>query len=74
MVVDQDAAHAASAKKASPFLTTAQAGFYLGLTGATLAKMRVKKLGPTYRKHGRYVRYHIADLDAWSNDHKPVQP
>lgn len=28
--------------------------------------MRVVGGGPEYRKHGRYVRYHIDDLDAWS--------
>ena len=32
----------------------------------TLEKMRTEGDGPAYRKHGRYVRYHIADLDAWS--------
>lgn len=29
--------------------------------------MRRRGVGPRYRKHGRYVRYHIADLDAWSD-------
>jgi hypothetical protein len=29
-------------------------------------KMRVHGNGPLYRKHGRYVRYHRADLVAWS--------
>jgi hypothetical protein len=28
--------------------------------------MRTTGDGPAYRKHGRYVRYDIADLDAWS--------
>jgi len=28
--------------------------------------MRTTGSGPAYRKHGRYVRYHISDLDAWS--------
>jgi hypothetical protein len=28
--------------------------------------MRVTGGGPIYRKHGRYVRYHIDDLNAWS--------
>jgi hypothetical protein len=28
--------------------------------------MRVTGGGPKYRKHGRYVRYHIDDLNAWS--------
>lgn len=59
-------AHAEEAKKNSPFLNTAQAAFYVGLAQQTLEKMRREKRGPRYRKHGRYVRYHIADLDAWS--------
>jgi hypothetical protein len=31
-----------------------------------LEKFRTTGRGPAYRKHGRYVRYHIGDLDAWS--------
>jgi len=53
-------------RKESPFLTTTQAGTYVGLSRRTLEKMRTAGTGPAYRKHGRYVRYHIADLDAWS--------
>jgi len=57
---------AARAKKGSPFLDTAQAAHYVGLSRRTLEKMRVVGGGPRYRKHGRYVRYHIDDLDEWS--------
>jgi len=57
---------AADAKRGSPFLTTDQAAHYIGLATQTLEKMRRERRGPPYRKHGRYVRYHIADLDAWS--------
>jgi len=59
---------AADAKKGSPFLTTDQAAFYIGLATQTLEKMRREGRGPPYRKHGRFVRYHIADLDLWSRD------
>jgi hypothetical protein len=59
-------AHAAEAKTGSPFLNTAQAAFYIGLAEETLRKMRREQRGPRFRRHGRYVRYHIADLDAWS--------
>ena len=62
----EEAARAAGAKKSSPFLNTAQAAFYIGLSKRTLEKMRVTGDGPVYRKHGRYVRYHIDDLNAWS--------
>jgi excisionase family DNA binding protein len=55
------------ARKESPFLTTTQAGTYVGLSRRTLEKMRTTGNGPAYRKHGRYVRYHIDDLDAWSS-------
>jgi excisionase family DNA binding protein len=54
------------ARKQSPFLTSEQAATYVGLSRRTLEKMRTTGDGPVYRKHGRYVRYHIADLDAWS--------
>lgn len=68
-MTDDDAERAAKAKKGSPFLSTAQAAFFVGLSRRTLEKMRVQGLGPVYRKHGRYVRYHIADVEAWSNAH-----
>jgi hypothetical protein len=61
-----EVARAREAKKGSPFLNTDQAAFYIGLCKRTLEKMRTHGGGPRFRKHGRYVRYHIADLDAWS--------
>jgi excisionase family DNA binding protein len=64
---DDDNAKAQRARKGSPYLTTEQAAFYVGLSSYTLQKMRRKARGPFFRKHGRNVRYHIADLDAWSN-------
>ena len=63
-------ARAAEAKHRSPFLTTAQAAHYVGLSRRTLEKMRCNGLGPEFRKHGRYVRYHIDDLDKWSGEHR----
>ena len=53
-----------------PFLTTREAAAWLGLTKNTLEKMRVHGNGPLYRKHGRYVRYHLEDLIAWSEANK----
>jgi predicted DNA-binding transcriptional regulator AlpA len=62
---------AAAARKGSPFLNSAQAAHYLGLSDRTLEEMREKGEGPPFRKHGRRnVRYHIADLEAWSNARK----
>lgn len=59
-------ARAERAKKGSPFLNTEQAGFYLGLSARKLQALRAEGKGPTWRRHSRYVRYHIDDLDAWS--------
>jgi excisionase family DNA binding protein len=61
-----------SSKPASekPFLTTKEAAAWLGLTSNTLEKWRVQGGGPPYRKHGRYVRYHLDDLVAWSEASK----
>lgn len=64
--MDDENERAARARKGSPFLATAQAAFYVRLSRRTLEKMRVQGGGPAYRKHGRYVRYHIDDLDTWS--------
>ena len=60
-------ARADHARKGCPFLTTAQAAYYVGLSRQTLEKMRSRGQGPRFRKHGRYVRYHIDDVDAWSD-------
>ena len=49
-----------------PFLNTVEAAAWLRLTKNTLEKMRVQGRGPVYRKHGRYVRYHIEDLKDYS--------
>lgn len=64
--MQDDPSRADDAKKGSPFLTTRQAAHYLCLSFRTLEKMRLTGNGPRFRKHGRYVRYHIADLDDWS--------
>jgi hypothetical protein len=30
--------------------------------------MRAAATGPVFRRHSRYVRYHIDDLEAWSRE------
>lgn len=50
----------------SPYLTTNEAAALLKLAPGTLKNMRVRRAGPRYRKHGRLIRYHIDDLNAWS--------
>lgn len=52
----------------SPFVTTARAAEYLGLSPKTLEKARVLGGGPRFRKHGRRVVYRLEDLDAWSEE------
>jgi len=66
MKVDDEITRAENARKGSPFLTTDEAARYIALSDRALEKMRRRGDGPHFRKHGRYVRYHIDDLDAWS--------
>jgi len=54
------------AKRGSPFLNTDQAAAYLKLSGRLLKRLRVRGDGPEFRRHSRFVEYHIDDLDAWS--------
>ena len=66
--MDDDVDRARRAKRGSPFLSTEQAAFYLGVSPRTLQTMRVTGIGPAFRRHCRYVRYHIDDLDTWSDE------
>ena len=70
--MDDDIDRASRAKKGSPFLSTEQAAFYLGLSARKLQQMRREESGPVFRRHSRYVRYHIDDLDEWSRGLKSV--
>ena len=72
--MDDEIARAGRAKKGSPFLTTDQAGFYLGLSARKLQAMRRIGEGPPFRRHSRYVRYHIDDLDSWSRGIAAAEP
>jgi hypothetical protein len=65
-VMDDAIARAERAKKGTPFLSTEQAAFYLGLSPRKLQEMRAAGDGPVHRRHCRYVRYHIDDLESWS--------
>ena len=64
--MDDEISRAQRAKKGSPFLSTEQAVFYLGLSARKMQAMRRAATGPAFRRHSRYIRYHIDDLDAWS--------
>lgn len=67
---DDDIVRAAAARKGSPFLNGAQAAHYLGISLRTLEELQAMGKGPPFRRHGRQKRFHIADLDAWSNARK----
>jgi hypothetical protein len=71
--VDDDIARAARAKKGSPFLSTEQAAFYLGLSAHKLQQMRAAGTGPSFRRHSRYIRYHIDDLEPQVLHPKPAR-
>ncbi len=64
--MDDEVNRANTARKGSPYLGTQQAGFYLGLSTKTLARLRVTGGGPPYRKLGSTIRYHVDDLKSWS--------
>ena len=66
MDTDDDIARANRAKRGSPFLNTDQAAAYLKISGRLLKRLRVRGDGPEFRRHSRFVEYHIDDLDAWS--------
>lgn len=58
-----------SPRALSPFLTPVQAADFVKLSWRTLERMRQNGEGPAFRRHGRYIRYHIDDLEAWSKSH-----
>ena len=53
----------------TPVLNTKDAASYVGSTERTLACWRSLGRGPRFVKMGRFVRYRIADLDAWLDEH-----
>ncbi len=65
--MDDTAERARNARATNPFLTAKQAAFHLGLAYSTLKKMRADGRGPRCRLHGRTWRYHIDEIEAWSN-------
>lgn len=47
-----------------------QAAKYLHCSRQWLAVLRMHGDGPSYIKHGAYVRYRVADLDTWAERHR----
>jgi len=46
------------------------AATYLGCSAQWLAVLRMRQTGPSYIKHGAWVRYRVSDLDAWTEQHR----
>ncbi|AXB75900.1 helix-turn-helix domain-containing protein [Novosphingobium sp. P6W] len=66
---DDQIARAGRARRGSPFLNTEQAAAYLKISSLLLRRMRRDGKGPVFRRHSRYIQYHIDDLEAWSRAH-----
>jgi hypothetical protein len=64
--MDSPNERAERAKRGSPYLNTAQTAFYLGVSTYHLVKLRKAGKGPNYRRHSRFVQYHVDDVVAWS--------
>ncbi|WP_447728954.1 helix-turn-helix domain-containing protein [Sphingomonas koreensis] len=71
-----DIDRAGRAKRGSPFLNTDQAAAYLKISVRGLKRLRRAGKGPIFRRHSRFVQYHIEDLDAWSreNSARRIEP
>jgi hypothetical protein len=65
--MDDEIARAERARLGSPYLNTAQAAHFLGVSVRSLERMRARREGPAPRRHARMVQYHIDDLQSWSS-------
>lgn len=48
-----------------PWLTTQAAAKYLGCHPDTLRRWRREGCGPLCNKRGKFIRYHVDELDNW---------
>ena len=64
--MDPDVERAERAKRGCPYLNTAQAAHYLGISVRSMQRLRARHAGPKPRRHSQMVVYHIDDLEAWS--------
>ncbi|KQM17234.1 hypothetical protein ASE73_09645 [Sphingomonas sp. Leaf24] len=64
--MDDEIRRAEAARHGTPYLNTAQAAHYLGISERSLQRLRGKGEGPTPRRHMHMVQYHIDDLVVWS--------
>jgi hypothetical protein len=54
----------------STLIDSRQAAAYLGCSAQWLAILRMRQAGPSYIKHGAWIRYRVADLDSWTERHR----
>ena len=54
----------------SALIAPKQAARYLQCSVQWLAVMRMHGRGPAYHKQGGWIRYRVADLDAWATRHR----
>jgi hypothetical protein len=46
-------------------LDEGSAAVYVGYRPSALRAWRIQGRGPAFLRHGRTIRYHLRDLDAW---------
>lgn len=51
------------------YLTPKQAATYINSSTSTLAKRRIRGIGPLFTRIGRAIRYRQSDLDAYMASH-----
>lgn len=52
--------------RTNPYLNTRQTAHYLHVSVRFLERLRRCGGGPRFRRHGRFVFYHLDDVEAWS--------
>src|SRR4051794_910378 len=58
-------AHEPATPVGESYLTAAESAQYLRSSTSTLAKYRLRGIGPPYSRIGRVIRYRRTDLDQW---------
>lgn len=56
-------------ESSAALVTPKQAAKILACSVQWLALLRMRGQGPAYVRHGRYVRYRLADLERWAEQH-----
>lgn len=56
-----------------PWLCPAEAAAYLGVSLRTMEAWRERGIGPAFRRQGKFVRYHIDALDAYTSDQEATE-